>query len=123
MIFISKYRNYKVVIKPRKKTYDSFGNERWTDEIVAQFVNNAYETDDPKIIEFLKNDTFYGIDFWIASGEEKSVPNKLGENALSQIEKSRDTFTCPVCGKTAKTLAGLKAHIRIKHPNYKGEVI
>lgn len=111
MTFQSKARNYTIVIKPSKYQFDNLGNRVFVQGVKVNFENNLYKTDDPEIIDALKKNAYYGIDFW-ALDEPVSKPTAEGEKIekIRQEEKEATLTDCPICGKTFKTKGGLFLH-------------
>lgn len=116
MQFQSKYPSYKVVVKPSRYLISAYGDKMFEQGIRVEFVNGAYSTDDKEIVDALKKNAYYGIDFW--SAEEPSTPNEQGIKAQDEVATSKETLVtdCPVCGKNFKTNSALKAHVRLVHP-------
>ena len=117
MIFISKYKEHRVGLIPDRFIIDNYGRRSLKRGISAQFHNNKFETTDPKIIEMLKASEWYNVDFK-AVGDDKPADQKAIEKAAEEQRSAEDTLTsCPYCAFKAQSLAGLKAHIRFKHPD------
>lgn len=116
MKFFSKYRKYKVWIRPSYYRIDNLGNRVFVQGVFAQFENNLFETEDKEMIEALKKAKSFGIDFW--SVDEPSSPNPQGLKEEEKKEAAKETLLtdCPQCGKTFQNKAGLMSHIRTFHP-------
>lgn len=115
--FQSKYPSYRVVVKPSKYLLNAYGDKVFEQGIRVEFINGFFSTDDNEIVEGLKKNQFYGIDFW--SVDEPAIPNEAGVKSQNEVVASKETLLtdCPVCGKTFKTTFALKAHIRLAHPD------
>lgn len=115
MKFASRYRNYKVWLKPSYYRLDALGNRVFQQGVFAQFIDGFFESDDKEVIELLKKSKSYGIDFW--SMDEPTQPNKEAKEEEEKKEALKETTVtdCPKCGKSFANLAGLKSHMRIVH--------
>ena len=117
MIFISKYKEHRVGLIPNRFIIDNYGRRTLQKGISAQFHDNKFETNDPKVIELLKTNPWYNIDFK-AVGDNEPAKEETIVRMEEEQKSAEDALTsCPFCPFKAKTLAGLKAHIRAKHPD------
>jgi len=116
-VFISKFKKYSIWLKPARTMHDAFGGRHREDGLCAKFEENKFQTDDKEIIELLKQNPRYGLDF---RSTEQEKNEQLSEKALASKaadESSLDTVvnSCPFCEFKAANKAGLNAHIRAKH--------
>jgi len=118
MTFQSKYPFLKVWIKPSSYKFDSVGNRYFDPGKFVEFENGFLKTDDPEVIEGLKKNQYYGIDFW-AIDEGKVEINPEGQKVLEAKKVAEETTLtdCPHCGKTFQNKAGLMSHIAYMHKN------
>lgn len=116
MRFFSKYKNYKIWLKPSFYRLDVLGNRVFVQGTYVKFENGYFETEDQEIINLLKKSKPYGVDFW--SVDEPSPPNPEGLKEEREKEQTRETLLtdCPECGKTFKNKAGLLGHMKTVHP-------
>lgn len=115
MRFVSKYKNYKIWLKPSYYRFDTTGRRVFVQGVFAQFTNGFFETEDKETIDLLKKAKTYGIDFW--SADEPSPPNPEGLKEEEKKKMTKETLLtdCPECGKTFKNRSGLMGHLAIVH--------
>ena len=70
MLFLSKYPELRIVIKPAYHQIIN-GIREYTPGKDIQFHNRRFETDDPEVIEFIKNNNSFGRDIVAAEGISK----------------------------------------------------
>jgi hypothetical protein len=115
MKFQSKFANYKVWVKPSQYQVDPVGNRYFVQGLFAQFENGFFQTEDQELIDGLKKNPFYGVDFW-SLDEEKVEVSSEGQKIVEDIAKEKETLTdCPVCGQSFKSKLGLLSHMKYKH--------
>ena len=89
--------------------------------IKVVFQSSRFETEDKDIIERLKKTRYFGVDYFIASGEKDTDNEPTPEGkALEATHKqaSEDTLrACPYCSFNAQSKFGLLSHIKHKHPD------
>ena len=120
VVFVSKFLGLKKVVIPSRYRYNNFGERVYVQGKSAQFEDGRFETMDKEIIEGLKNDKMYGLNFWIVDKDgAKTEPNEAGKREMKDEDKANDTTTnsCPHCPFKAANKTGLLAHIRSKHPD------
>lgn len=115
MKFVSKYKKHRVVLVPDRYIVDNYGVRTLKRGISAQFVNGIFETEDKEIIELLKKNEWYNVDFK-AIGDTEPADEKAKQKIQEEVQSAVNTLTsCPYCPFNAKTEAGLKSHIRMAH--------
>lgn len=117
MRFYSKYKEYKIWLKPSYYRMNAQGDREFHQGVFAQFENGWFETYDEEVINLLKKNKYYGVDFW--SVDEPAQPNPQGfqEEKIKEATKEETITDCPYCDKSFKNRAGLTSHIRIFHKN------
>jgi hypothetical protein len=113
--FYSKYKGYKLWLKPSFYGFDPIGNRSFTQGVSVKFDDGWYETADQEIINMLKINKQFGVDFW--SVDEPSAPNPMGVMEVKAVEKaSEESLTdCPYCAKEFKNKRAVTAHVRFFH--------
>jgi len=123
MIFMSKYLGLKMVIVPARYLHDASGQRRYQAGKTASFSEGRFETEDQEVIDAIKADKRYGIDFWAIDTDGsvvKADQQKLEAEQRAETEALETTVnSCPICSFKAANKAGLTAHIRGKHSNEK----
>lgn len=115
MIFVSKYKKYKIAIKASRFAHDAYGNKIFMPGLEAKFIEGRFETQDKELIDALLASPLIGIDFWAEEKLNQSEESKkLQEEEVNTAENL--VTACPMCPYKATTLAGLKSHMRAKHP-------
>lgn len=115
MLFMSKYKEHRVVLIPDRYTVDNFGRRTFQKGVSAQFHNNQFETNDKEVIKLLKESVWYGVDFR-AVGDETPKTEQAEKASQEEKESIDNTLTsCPYCPFNAKTNFGLKTHIKFNH--------
>jgi len=117
--FISKFKKYRIWLKPARTMHDGFGGRHREDGLCAKFEDGRFSTQDQEMIALLKKAPRYGLDF--RSIDQEKV-EELSDSAKAIQEADKEaletvTNSCPVCSYKAQSLAGLKAHMRAKHKN------
>ena len=121
MKFISKYKEHRLVLVPDRHINDQYGRRTLQKGITAQFSNNEFETEDPKMIELIRTNEWYGIDFK-AVGDNQPVSEETKVKIAKENESAENTLTgCPYCPFNAKTQFGLRSHIRFAHKDKVGK--
>lgn len=123
MQFISKFKKYKIWLKPSRYVTDGLGQRNFVAGIKCQFSDGRYETNDKEEITLLKANPRYGLDF---HSLEQDKNEGLSEAALQQKqmdEEALDTVThsCPKCSFKAQNRLGLMSHMRAKHKDSAAE--
>lgn len=115
MIFVSKYKEHKLCLIAPRYILDNFGNRQFVQGMVAEFHNNQLETNDPKMIELIKTNEWYGVDIK-AVGDNQPVSEEAKLKVEEENKSAENTLTsCPYCTFNAKTQFGLRSHIRFAH--------
>jgi len=114
MKFISKYKSYSLVVKSERYVLDSMGNRAFVPGLEAKFQDFEFSTEDPELIEGMKKNPSYGVDFW---GEEKMEQTEESKKlAASEKKASEDLLNaCPLCSKKFDTVKGLESHMKMMH--------
>lgn len=121
MIFISKYKEHRLVLIPDRHIIDQYGRRTLQRGITAQFHNNQFETTDAKTIELIKTSSWYGVDFH-AVGDNQPASEEAKQIVARENESAENTLTsCPYCPFNAKTQFGLRSHIRFAHKDKVGK--
>lgn len=115
MKFASKYKSYKIWLRPSYYRLSNLGERVFVQGVFAQFENGFFETDDNEVIDLIKKNKMFGVDFW--SIDEPTTPNPEGlkEEKIKEEKKEELVTDCPKCGKTFKNKAGLMSHIAVVH--------
>lgn len=119
MIFISRKKSYKIILVAKRFVLTRDQEKMLMPGLKIVFTNSQFETEDPEIIEKLKNTKYFGIDYFIADGQgDENVPTPAGKRLAAETKQlSQDTLrACPHCSFNAQSEFGLKSHIRAKHP-------
>lgn len=66
MLFVSKRKNFRIVLKPASHVIDAYGQKVAIPGTTVEFVRGRYETDDPEIIDKLLKNRFRGSQFIVA---------------------------------------------------------
>lgn len=120
MIFVSKYKEHRVVLIPDRHIIDNYGRRTLQKGNTAQFHNFQFETTDEQTIKLIKENSWYGVDFK-AIGDNEPVAESAKQKASEERESAEDTLTsCPYCPFNAKTQFGLRSHIRFAHKDKVG---
>lgn len=85
----------------------------------AEFEDGVFNTDDPKVIKFLKAHPHYGVDFVANDPEEAGV--ELSDQAVREQNEKKVLAEesgggCPTCGKQFKSTSQLNTHM-LTHQN------
>lgn len=118
MEFVSRFRKYRIWLRPRRTGHDASGGRFITDDgIVCKFDEGRFQTDDKEIIKLLKSNPRHGIDF---SSIEQDQTSGLSQEAQEIIDKEQagletTATSCPYCSSKFDTKSALKSHIRAKH--------
>lgn len=121
MIFVSKYKEHRLVLVPSRYLVDAYGRRTFEAGITALFHNNQFETNDPKIIDLIKKNEWYGVDFR-AVGDNTPASDESIKKVAMENESAENTLTgCPYCPFNAKTQFGLRSHIRFAHKDKVGK--
>lgn len=118
MVFIAKFRKYRIWLRPKRTGHDASGGRYVTDEgIVCRFDDHRFETHDTEIIGLLKKNPRFGIDFTSEEQEQGAGISEEGQQILDQQNQADDTIAtaCPFCSQKFETKAAMKAHVRAKH--------
>ena len=113
MMFISKYANYRIVLKSmRYKEVE--GTKFLTEGLTIEFMNGMYETNDESIINQLKAAKQYGIDYWTNS-KEKDEPSR---EAIKEVNEEKEYIepnasVCTECGAHFKNAFALQGHMKV----------
>lgn len=120
MLFISKFRKHRIVLKPDTVMASSIGDRFVRPGIKVQFEEYKYETTDENIIKLLRAHRDFGIDF---RSQDEFVPNEAGVQNQEVEKKLQDTLvtSCPKCPFKAKTESGLRLHMMNKHGGNKND--
>jgi len=121
MLFISRKKSYKLILQAKRFLLSRDGEKILQPGTKVIFQNSQFETHDKDIIAQLKKTKYFGVDYFIAAGEEAAdnTPTPQGKALESEHKQAaEDTLTaCPHCSFNAKTNFGLKGHIKFKHPD------
>lgn len=115
MVFVSKFRRYRITFKGALRK-EVGGVQEYIPGIQARFIDGVYETTDEQMIKMLKGHPQYGIAFWSEGVNEPTEEGKKLQEA-EQVQLEKLVTACPKCDFKAQNISGLKAHIRAKHPN------
>ena len=88
--FIAKSKSYMITLKPIKQSLAPSGVILLEDPGVdIVFSNKRYSTSDPKVIEALKANAYFNIDFWIEKEMSDAVKAKISQTlGLGPVVKS-----------------------------------
>lgn len=114
MIFVSKFKRYRITFKGALRK-EVGGVQEYIPGIQARFIDGVYDTQDPKMIKLLKGHSQYGITFWSEGVNEPTEEGKRLQEAEQRMVSSLVTG-CPKCDFKAANEADLKDHIEKEHP-------
>lgn len=111
MVFFSQKRGLTIIMRPRTRRKDEFGNIVIGAGELIQFQDGRYSTDDPKKVEFLKqySETSGGEVFSMTDNEEKM--GKIVQDALRQ---ARDGGKIVIDDKDITELSGVETTTKSK---------
>ena len=113
MLFLSKYANYRIILKPMR--YENVQGSRFLHEgLTVEFINGSYETKDQNIIDQLKAAKRYGLDFYTDS-KEKDEPSR---EAIKEVNEEKEYIeanasVCTECGAHFKNAFALQGHMKV----------
>lgn len=93
MEFVSKYKNYRIVLEPKSRILVD-GEPVNKPGITVEFNNFVYHTEDDNVIKLLKENRMYNINFYDVSKAKKAV-KKVEEEVVSEdaVEPSSEEKT------------------------------
>lgn len=122
MIFISRKKSYKIILQAKRFVLTRDQEKLLLPGLKVTFQGGQFETDDKELIEKLKNTKYFGVDYFIAAGQEEAAdntPTPEGKALQAKAKQaSEDTLrACPYCAFNAQSKIGLISHIKSKHPD------
>lgn len=118
MLFTSRKRAYKIIIKPKRFALSRDGEKVLLPGTKVIFQNGVFETEDKDLIKELKDTKYFGVDYFISDAGDENTPTEEGQNLeIKTKQASEDALrACPYCSFNAQNKIGLYAHIKSKHP-------
>lgn len=117
MKFISRFKAYKIVLRPARYVINAYGERNFIQGVHAKFVDSIFETNDTETIELLLKKKEYGVDYWSA---DPNIKTTISEESKMIIEEEKrltqmvgeTAYSCEVCGKKVSTKLALAGHKR-----------
>jgi hypothetical protein len=105
--FFSKFREFRLIKEPSVK--QMVGNQFiWSKSVFAQFVNGQYTTDDPGMLDWLRNHHGYGQTFFEEQEDMEASENPEPAQAANEPEEP-PVVKPKKSGKKATTAADVDA--------------
>lgn len=113
MDFISKYLKYHIVLKPMRTKTSGNGDRYIEDGISVTFSEGRFNTVDPEVIELLKKNPRFGLDFMSPEVETGVLTPEAQQSQINEKAALENiNLSCPTCKFKAKSAFGLQSHMR-----------